>query len=414
MKSPTRTKEIQFPNRILGKLITDYADGRLDENRTLYRASVVEIDHVGGKLEETPPNPKNSVRARIITNSRDSFTTDPAELPVYYPFFPFDVMPVKEGEHVYVIFEDERKEHGLWLTRISEANDLENKNYIPGAKRYQENSDNDVSKSAEGQKKVEDSQEGVETPEVSDEFAKDEEVPAYRARVGDRTIEGSNNTLIVLGRDRVDSPDSGATEEAGTIDIVVGRADTDGNVNLKDDESRVYVSRKTNIDDNLGIDAGDPASDAKAVGIKSDEVRIFARGACKIIAGDGKFSFVVDDSGKVTVETEGDIEINTQANATVKAGGDATVESTGTATVKGASVVLDTFDTKLGSSAAEGIIVGKTFLTVLKTFMDGLKAGPIGDLAGIPIPTHGAISGLVDATKPALDLTESKSHKVSL
>jgi len=39
-------------------------------------------------------------------------------------------MPLKETEHVYVVFEDESKLAGLWITRIPEPNNLDNPNYV--------------------------------------------------------------------------------------------------------------------------------------------------------------------------------------------------------------------------------------------------------------------------------------------
>src|SRR3990172_5250113 len=137
MRRATRQRDILFPQRILSNLIRDYQEGRLDSNRLLYVAVVKEIDMVGGKLEATKPkNPKNSIKARIITNNYYSFLRD-EDLPVFWPFFSHDKSPIKEGEHVYVIFEDERKQRGLWVTRAPEPLETDNKNYSAGVKKYQ-------------------------------------------------------------------------------------------------------------------------------------------------------------------------------------------------------------------------------------------------------------------------------------
>ena len=51
-----------------------------------------------------------------------------------------------------------------------------------------------------------------------------ESVPRFRKRPGDIALEGSNNTLIVLGTDRKDDlKKTDFKESAGTIDIVAGR-----------------------------------------------------------------------------------------------------------------------------------------------------------------------------------------------
>ena len=55
---------VQNPERIIYQMVDDYIKHRLDDNRVLFRASVVEIDTVGGAFESNPQNPKNSIRAR--------------------------------------------------------------------------------------------------------------------------------------------------------------------------------------------------------------------------------------------------------------------------------------------------------------------------------------------------------------
>src|SRR6478672_2576590 len=117
MRRLIRQNEILNPDQILSNLINDYVDGELDDKVFLLRASVVEIDTVGGQFETDPPNPKNSIRAQVISQ-RLNFTTQTEDLPVFYPLFPYLIQPIKEKEHVYVIFEDETYQSGLWLTRI--------------------------------------------------------------------------------------------------------------------------------------------------------------------------------------------------------------------------------------------------------------------------------------------------------
>lgn len=129
-----------------------------------------------------------------------SFKDD--DLLVYWPLFPFDVMPVKEGEHIYVCYEDNSgKGHGLWITRAPEPYSVDQRNLVPASKKYEEESTNDFS-----QVGLDQAVQGADSPpqsiKVSEEFVT-EETPPFTARVGDRVIEGSNNTLIVLSHDRV-------------------------------------------------------------------------------------------------------------------------------------------------------------------------------------------------------------------
>lgn len=206
-KKSIRPKDINSPDRILNNLIKDYAEGRLDNSNFLYRAVVVKIDHKGGELEEEPPNPKGSIRARVMSSNMDRAFENDEDLHVYWPLFPYDLMPVKEGEHVFVVFEDNsNKGHGLWISRAPENYRSDQRNLVPGSKKYKDESTNDFSDVG-----LEQAVQGTDSPpkdiEISDEFTS-EEVPPFTPRVGDRVIEGSNNTLITLSRDRVTDPAS--------------------------------------------------------------------------------------------------------------------------------------------------------------------------------------------------------------
>lgn len=194
-------------------------------------------------------------------------------------------MPIKEGEHVYVIFEDNgRKTHGLWLTRAPDNKKTEQLNLVPGEKKYKDNPNNDTSDVGIEQS-AQSSDLNVKQIKQSDEFAK-EDVPDFTARIGDRVIQGSNNTLILLSRDRIDDPSSGQKKGSGTIFLVAGRQDKE-KLNLKKDQSLVIVSSKTDIDNNLGISVGDAKSSVASVALVSDEVRAFAKKGMKLVVDGG-------------------------------------------------------------------------------------------------------------------------------
>src|SRR3990167_8093087 len=132
--------DLLFPKKIILSQIRDQTEGRTDTSSFVQRALVIAIDHVGGQLEEIPTkNPKNSIRARIISESSPHTFLANEDLPVFWPLFPFDVFPLKEGEHVYVMFDGERGDHGLWISRIAEPFDVDDKNYTAGVKKYQLN-----------------------------------------------------------------------------------------------------------------------------------------------------------------------------------------------------------------------------------------------------------------------------------
>ena len=128
----------------MAEVLSKSAQGELrdlsDNSLSLYRAVVVAVDVVGGKLENKkgvgklhqrvgsksydvnatigPDNPKNSVKARLITDGLDRFVHDD-DIRTFWPFFPEHVsIPVKPGEYVYVMFEDNAFQHGLWLTKV--------------------------------------------------------------------------------------------------------------------------------------------------------------------------------------------------------------------------------------------------------------------------------------------------------
>lgn len=136
-----------------------------DENLVVfYRALVVAVDIDGGQLEnpngdggvkhkigkqeinipaiEGPKNPRNSIKARIITDGFDQFSDDES-LKIFWPFFPEnDALPIKPGEHVYVIFEDREFEHGLWLGKVSGHEGL---NYYRGENSFEESNSQKLS-----------------------------------------------------------------------------------------------------------------------------------------------------------------------------------------------------------------------------------------------------------------------------
>ena len=134
-----------------------------------------------------------------------------------------------------------------------------------------------------------------------------EPVPNFIRRKSDNIVKGSNNTWIVLGRDRPGELGSGHGAEtgAGTIDIVVGRMSSDirtvqrsanglslnenlsidNNITL--DASRIYISQKTDVDENFNLAAGTVGmTTAKAaIAVKSDAIRLIAREGIKIVTG---------------------------------------------------------------------------------------------------------------------------------
>lgn len=149
-----------FLSEILRKGSQGLYSERDENSRVFYRALVVAVDVVGGRLENPdgsgrlthvidgrdvdvpatvgPPNPQNSVKARVITAGADQFITND-RLRVFWPFLPEHVsVPIKPGEHVYVMFEDEGFDHGLWVTKVPGH---EGVNFVAGQSTFGRSSD---------------------------------------------------------------------------------------------------------------------------------------------------------------------------------------------------------------------------------------------------------------------------------
>jgi hypothetical protein len=127
-----------------------------------------------------------------------------------------------------------------------------------------------------------------------------EPVPRYIKADGERVISNSNNSWIVLGRDRKNNLASGyggaGHSGASSIDLVVGRASSGPNdemysdPNFESDAARIYISQKTDIDDYLSLVDGTVGNSEgrSAIGLKADSIRLAAREGIKIITNAGE------------------------------------------------------------------------------------------------------------------------------
>jgi len=128
-----------------------------------------------------------------------------------------------------------------------------------------------------------------------------EPLPTFVKASCETIFEGANNSAIVLGRDRPASRLSGyggkGDTQCGMIDLCVGRmADKpksmteDGKTvyvdpDFKVDSARVYISQKTDIDENFGLKAGVVGNTTakSAVAMKADGIRLIAREGIKLV-----------------------------------------------------------------------------------------------------------------------------------
>ena len=126
--------------------------------------------------------------------------------------------------------------------------------------------------------------------------------PIYNSTPIEKVFQGNNNTFIILGRDRPRGKSSGyggnGHTHAGCIDIVAGmtgimcREEEDGIAVVTDkspelDAARIYISQKTNIDDNFSLVDGNIGNmrGGSGIAIKADGVRIVGRQGIKLVTG---------------------------------------------------------------------------------------------------------------------------------
>ncbi len=117
----------------------------------------------------------------------------------------------------------------------------------------------------------------------------------------EKVIKGQNNSFIVLGRDRPSAMQTGyggrGHTQCSMIDLVVGRMGSNPrsvnkqgedlycHPNLELDAARIYISQKTDVDENFKlVDGGiGNAKSRSAIALKADGVRIIGREGIKLI-----------------------------------------------------------------------------------------------------------------------------------
>lgn len=198
--------------------------------------------------------PRNSILAIIVSNAAAKRNERPA---IFYPFFSHMHQPLKPGEKVWVVFEDENShELGYWFSRIVERRDVDDPNFTHGDRIFIDQLTHSTIDRADpgptqdpgpmfpnGSDTTEgntldraDAFETIEKEAIANRISTREPVPRYSKRPNDWAAEGSNNSLLVLGDDRtgpasrvvadriVGRPTQDrSTGTAGMFDLVVGR-----------------------------------------------------------------------------------------------------------------------------------------------------------------------------------------------
>jgi len=287
--------------------------------------------------------PRNSIVAQL------AYSTLPPL--ICYPFFPSHLsFPCKPGEVVWAVVENPEAQElsmAYWVCKITEAHHADDVNHSHLPRIYDPSIAGGYDKTSKVERAQNDGKtnpfyelrngvvvlrNGVRsdyknvslmpTAPVPEYFeflvtstdggllSQYEAVPRFKKRPGDVVIEGSNNSLIVLGTDRAGSlgvfgpnsdgiprpsfPINDFTGSAGSIDLVVGRGQvsgtfgkevsttsiiknsqnlekgieikkeiaksedeiylSEGDVDYINDRSRILISQRTKVDQNFGID----------------------------------------------------------------------------------------------------------------------------------------------------------------
>ena len=310
-------------------------------------AELIKIKYASLKIPFLTPErlvsmPHGSILGRYIDNS------DSNDIKVFYPFFPHMNMPVKPGEQVFALNDDKK---GFWVTR--KASDLvaEDVNYTHNDRSsYSANFINTemtkgiINKPAQsfpdsGQAGISYSTVVENSQTMKTEF-QGESVPRYPVHNADFSLQGSNNSLIVLGSS---ATLGGKSVKSGMIDIVAGRGQgiltkptaefqnvraytevdktaklnpNEGNLDLTSDLSRIHVSMNINADAMFGIEENEDSEDGPSIVLKTDHIRLLARKDMKIIVGSS------DDPSSIILKSNGDIIITPSSSGIIKLGGE--------------------------------------------------------------------------------------------
>ncbi len=357
--------------------------------------------------------PRNTIVAKRVGEDVDPMFV--------FPFFPSHLsMPCKPGECVWVMFEKPENDSDMafWFCRITEPHISDDVNHShpgrsfevsmnPGSKDRLTNEKNKTAESGEnvwhelrngpvlkmGEERITARENVILRGEDEDVFEKlitqskasammsYEAVPRFKKRPGDIALEGTNNTLVVLGTDRLGDLRK-TKHEAGSIDIVAGRGQTEetfgketsttsikdakgskkgsvlknelnkspdvtsaaeGDPDYKHDRSRILVSQANEVDLKFGLRSfneslktpiKDSSSGDASIVIKTDKIRLIARSDIEIIVTDSTTRQapnkrqIKDESSdtkkwaSIIVRSNGDIVLTPSDLGVLKLGGD--------------------------------------------------------------------------------------------
>jgi hypothetical protein len=353
----------------------------VDDNKAAYFEHVIGVSN----QQYAKVLPRNAIIAQQVIYGDANAPSQPMFL---FPFFPPHLsLPCQPGEHVWAMFENAGgsiSDLGYWFCRIVEPGFVEDVNHTHAPRSLDSGFVTTTKESFDGQvpPKYEFrngmammTPDGARQTIAETAFMNEDEgvyerlmhnsdagrtmtyeaVPRYRKRPADVTLEGCNNTLIVLGKDRVGPAAQFVSDDeskfavvvpqeipergVGAIDIVAGRGQipetagsvvacssingeptgqlelgkstvelvpNEGDPDFLHDRSRVYVAQKTRVDTNFGLSSFNLAFGAGTIqgtSVRGSESDAYVGDEA---GGDGA---VVVRSDKVRLIARSDIEI---------------------------------------------------------------------------------------------------------
>jgi hypothetical protein len=416
--------------------------GSITKKPLEYYKSLVNINVAGFKQL-----PNNTAIVKIISNalSKDS----DSEI-VCYPFFSSHLsMPLKPGEQVWIVFEDPTSisQVGYWISRIHEPAHVEDLNYTFFQRaRY---SDASGLTSAATRDQPTQTFSSVSVTSDPDELVKAknyaslthrfEVVPNYVKRPGDLVIQGSHNSLIMLGEARGQSTLSDdniiknvnnlqVPAGSGAIDIVVGRGslpstrpdtlvdeemsltiadrrertqkESEGAVNFATDSARVYMVSNSRSDEFVNPDL------LLNVALPND--------AFFSISGDNRAgSFIVSkaDQQRMIARSTGTVRIVKEQSSS-ESGAAMIMHENGIVQIAGSYIALSGFNATGGKGIANQPYIRYTELEALLAELIGAVQGFCTALQSHTTPGYGLPSPeiLTAASNLSNSFETAKTH----
>jgi hypothetical protein len=339
-------------------------------------------------IENLKAFPRNTIVIKKLTLGTSKTSADEI---ICYPFFSSHLsLPIKPGEQVWFVYEnpDNPGPIAFWFSKVHEPSHVEDANYSFFTRSYRNETQKDKSTGSKWDKQTgaaseetKDDLNGLVSPtdnpkelleivQYTKGIHKFEAVPAYTKRMGDLVLQGSNNTLIMLGEERGHSSKNASAiinsanklsqdDRSSAIDIVVGRGKTsstscteiagpldvkmsdkrerkitEGDAHFQYDAARIYLTSNSNKfaahnPDNL-LSLMDPNNKSYP--------------GVNYLPGTGSFAVMKADNLRLVARSSGLIKIVKEPDTNIKTNGAAIVlHEDGIAQISGAKVLLSSY-----------------------------------------------------------------------